>query len=190
MNTPAHLIISLAAFGRPGQPRVTAAAVAGGLIPDLSLYLMAGTHLFLMGTPPEVVFGQLYFSDAWQSVFRIDNSFVLWGIGLALGLMLKSPATVALTAAGLLHLAGDFPLHNDDARAQFWPVTNWVFASPVSYWDRSHYGNIVGPLEIALCLGLSVWLLTRFRRWPMRAFIVLLGLVEALPGLIWIFVLH
>ncbi|WP_328795072.1 hypothetical protein [Jannaschia marina] len=42
MNTPAHLIIGLAAFGKPGRPRVTAAALCGALLPDLSLYLMAG----------------------------------------------------------------------------------------------------------------------------------------------------
>lgn len=41
MNTPAHLIIGLAAFGKPGAPRVTAAALAGAMIPDLSLYLLA-----------------------------------------------------------------------------------------------------------------------------------------------------
>jgi hypothetical protein len=84
MNTPAHLIFGLAAFGKVDAPSVTAAALAGALIPDLTLYLMAGTHLLLLGTDPQVVFGQLYFSERWQAIFRIDNSIVLWGMGLVL----------------------------------------------------------------------------------------------------------
>ncbi|MEL6701895.1 MAG: cobalamin biosynthesis protein CobQ, partial [Pseudomonadota bacterium] len=78
MNTPAHLIIGAAAFGRPDAAQVTLAALLGGFLPDASLYLMAGVAIFGMGISPEVVFRDLYFSDAWQQVFAIDNSFVLW----------------------------------------------------------------------------------------------------------------
>ena len=105
MNTPAHLIFGLTAFGKAGRPAVTGAALAGALIPDLSLYLMAGWHLQVLGTSPEVVFGQLYFSDAWQSIFRIDNSMILWGIALVMGIMWRSPVMCALCGAGLLGLA-------------------------------------------------------------------------------------
>jgi len=190
MNTPAHLIFGLAAFGRADAPRVTAAALAGALIPDLSLYLMAGTHLFLLGTPPEVVFGQLYFSEAWQSVFRIDNSFVLWGIAFALGVMARSPVAIALCGAALLHLLLDFPLHHNDGRAHFWPISNWIFASPVSYWDNRHYGGIVAPIEIVLSLAFCVLLWRRYTgRW-MRALVVILGLCEAAPAIIFRLMFH
>ena len=80
MNTPAHLIFGLAAFGKREKAAVTAAALAGALIPDLSLYLLSGWHLLILGTSPDVVFGQLYFSDGWQSLFRIDNSMILWAV--------------------------------------------------------------------------------------------------------------
>lgn len=185
MNTPAHLIFGLAAFGKPGQPRVTAAALAGALLPDLSLYLMAGTHLYILGTPARTVFDTLYFSPEWQAVFRIDNSVVLWGMGLALALMLRAPVAVAFCGAALLHLAGDFLLHNDDARAHFWPVTTWVFHSPVSYWDPRHYGRIAGAVEVLACVALSVWLWRRFTHRGMRALIVALALLEAAPALIF-----
>jgi hypothetical protein len=188
VNTPAHLIFALAAFGRADRPRVTAAALAGGLIPDLSLYLMAGTHLFLLGTPAQTVFGQLYFSDAWQSVFRIDNSILLWGVALAFALWARSATAIALTGSALLHLAFDFPLHHDDGRAHFWPLTDWIFQSPVSYWDNRHYGGIVGPVEIAVCLVLTVILWRRFPGWPMRALIAALALAEAAPGMVWMLV--
>ena len=185
MNTPAHLIFGLTAFGRADVPRVTAAALAGSLIPDLSLYLMAGTHLLLRDTPPRVVFGELYFSDAWQSVFRIDNSFVLWGIALVIGIMARAPVAIALCGAALLHLLLDFPLHHNDGRAHFWPISNWIFASPVSYWDSRHYGGIVGPIEIGLSLAFCALLWRRYTgRW-MRALIVGLGLLEAAPGIMF-----
>lgn len=64
MNTPAHMVMGMAAFGRPGAPAVTLAALAGGLVPDLSLYLLAGWEIGVSGTPPEVVFRKRYFSDA------------------------------------------------------------------------------------------------------------------------------
>lgn len=81
MNTPAHLLIGAAAFARPARGAVLWAAVLGSVLPDLSLYVMAGVSLHLLGIPPQVVFDELYFSPAWQTVFAIDNSFILWGAG-------------------------------------------------------------------------------------------------------------
>jgi len=188
MNTPAHLIFGLAAFGKADAPKVTAAAFAGALIPDLSLYLLAGTHLLVLGTDPQVVFGQLYFSDAWQSIFRVDNSMILWGIGLGLAFATRTAWAVALCGAALLHLGLDFLLHHDDGRAHFWPISNWVFQSPVSYWDRNHHAGIVGPIEIGVSLVLCGVLWRRYVGWPMRGLIVALGVMEAAPVFVWMFV--
>jgi hypothetical protein len=132
-----------------------------------------------------VVFGQLYFADAWQGIFRIDNSMILWGIALVIGLMWRSPVMIALCGAALLHLGLDFLLHHDDGRAHFWPVTNWIFESPVSYWDRNHYGNIIGPLEILASLLCCAVLWRRFTgRW-MRVLIAVLGVLEFAPVVIF-----
>jgi len=185
MNTPAHLIFGMTAFGKRGQTRVTVAAFAGALLPDLSLYLMAGWHFLVLGTPANVIFGQLYFSENWQSVFRVDNSIILWGIGLALGLMAKRPAVIALCAAALLHLGLDFLFHHDDGRAHFWPVNTWIFQSPVSYWDPAHHGRLVGWLEITLSLICCAVLWRRHHHLIMRAFIAMLGLAELVPGVMF-----
>lgn len=185
MNTPAHLIFGLTAFGRAHQPQVTAAAFAGALIPDLSLYLMAGTHLLILDTAPEVVFGELYFSENWQSVFRIDNSIVLWGIAFVSGLLLRAPVIIALCGAAIMHLAFDLSVHHDDGRAHFWPISNWIFQSPISYWDPQHHGQVVGILEVVVALVCCVVLWRRFTgRW-MRVFVVGLALAEAVPGILF-----
>lgn len=185
MNTPAHLIFGAAAFARPGDRRVNVAALAGALLPDLSLYLMASWSLFVLRLPPETVFGELYFSDRWQAVFAVDNSIPLWSLVLGVGLVLRNRVVVAFAGAGLLHLALDFPLHHDDARRHFWPVSDWVFQSPLSYWDSRFHGNIVGPLEIAACLALCGVLWRRFREWPARALILIAAGAEAMPGLLF-----
>ena len=185
MYTPTHLILGAAVFGRPDAPKVTAAALAGALIPDLSLYLLAGTHLLVLGTDPQIVFGQLYYSDAWQSIFRIDNSFLVWGFVVALGLALRKAWLVALAGAAFMHIGLDFPLHHDDGRAHFWPITNWIFESPVSYWDPGHFGAILTPIEILGSWGVSVFLWQRFKHWPMRSLIGLLAVLQMPVAVGW-----
>ena len=185
MNTPAHLVMGMAAFGRPGAPLVTAAALAGALAPDLSLYLLTGWEIGVRGTPPETVFRQLYYSDAWQAVFAVDNSIPLWAIVLAAGLALDRAWIVALAGAALLHLGFDLMLHADDGRRHLWPLSDWVFASPVSYWDPRHHGGIVGPLEAAGTLALAALVWRRHRAPAARAIVAALAVLEAAPFVMW-----
>jgi len=189
MNTPAHLLIGTAAFGRAGQPRVTAAAMLGAIAPDLSLYLMTAWSVFVLGVSPDTVFREFYFSAEWQMVFAVDNSFILWGIGFAGALWAGHAALRAFCGAGLLHLACDFPLHNDDARMHFWPATDWVFHSPVSYWDNRYYGGVVGTLELILSFALCLALWRRFdNRWA-RGAIGTMGVALLASGFMWAFLL-
>ncbi len=188
MNTPAHLIFGLAAFGRPGRAKLTTAAFIGALAPDASLYAMAGISLFVLGIPAETVFGKLYYSSAWQQVFAIDNSFILWGALLAVALWQRWSTLFAFAGAGLLHLALDFPLHSHDARMHFWPISNWVFESPLSYWDSRDWAHIVGPVELGASITLCAFLLVRFRSWTMRLATVILGTAELLASGVWRFV--
>ncbi|MBY5931967.1 cobalamin biosynthesis protein CobQ [Tateyamaria omphalii] len=159
MNTPAHLLLGAAVFGKPAHQRILAAAFIGALLPDLSLYVMAGVSLYVLGIPPRIVFDDLYFSNAWQTVFAIDNSFVVWGLLCAVAAWCKSPSAIALTGAALLHLLLDFPLHHDDGRPHFWPLSRWVFESPVSYWDRNHGAAWIAPIEAALATvaAITLW---------------------------------
>ncbi len=188
MNTPAHLLIGAAAFGKKDQKGTTTAAFLGALAPDLSLYVMVTVSIWVMNIPAQRVFRELYYSDAWQSVFAVDNSFILWGIGLAIALWRKSTRAIAFAAAGLLHLALDFPLHTHDARMHFWPVSSWVFESPVSYWDSRAHANIVGPIEALLSLVAAVVLWRRFRTTWFRLLVVLLVGFELMSSGVWQFV--
>jgi hypothetical protein len=188
MNTPTHLILGAAAFGKPGVPVVTTCALAGAFAPDISLYAMAGWHLLVLDTPPNVVFDQLYFSDRWQAIFAVDNSFILWGLLFTLSIYLKRQALTAFSGAGFLHLIFDFPLHNDDARQHFWPLTDWVYHSPFSYWDRAHHGDIIAPIEMVFSLVLLVILWRKFEGAKTRAAIAIATLFQLAPVIIRWFV--
>lgn len=168
MNTPAHLIFGAGAFARPGARWVTAAALLGGLLPDLSLYILGSWALYIQQIPPQTVFNELYFSPSWQRIFAIDNSIPLWGAICGLGLALRRPALVALGGAALLHVLLDLPLHHDDGRPHFWPFSDWVFESPISYWDSAQFAWIVAPIEGLACVALVVLLWRRFESWLLR----------------------
>ena len=185
MNTPAHLIIGAAAFSKPEAARLNVAALTGALLPDFSLYFMVFWNGYIKGMSANEIFGEQYFSAYWQRVFSIDNSIPLWVAGFLIALLLKRHIFMAFFGAGLLHLLLDFPLHHDDGRAHFWPFSNWIFESPLSYWDSAHYGGIVGPIEGLLCLVLLVVLWRRFEGYFAKALILLAGCLEMVPAIVF-----
>jgi len=185
MNTPVHLIMGAAAFGKRDMRAVTWAAIAGGFLPDLSLFAMAGVSIFLLGYPPQQVFGEFYYSSAWQQVIAVDNSFVLWGVAFGLALWRKVPGMIAFCGAAFLHLVFDFPLHNHDARMHFWPLTDWKFISPVSYWEGARGGNLVAVAEVLIVAVLGIYLLIRHSDIWLRVAFTLLMLMQIAPFVIW-----
>lgn len=186
MNTPAHLIFAAAAFARPERPGTATAALIGGFLPDASLYLMVGWERWVNGRAPRQIFREDYFSDYWQTVFSIDNSFFLWALLLAAALWTGLLWLQAFAGAGLLHIALDLPLHVDDGRAHFQPLTDWVFQSPISYWDPSHHGNVVGAVELLFCIALTVLLIRRYQGWRARTGILALLGMEFAAGGVWV----
>jgi hypothetical protein len=185
MNTPAHLIFGAAMFARPNNPKVTAAAIAGGVMPDLSLYLLAGWSLFIVQNDPGYVFDVQYFSTQWQNIFAVDNSFVVWFGIFALGIILARKWLWVFAASGLIHLFFDFMLHNDDARRHFWPLSDWVFVSPFSYWDVDHHGAIIGGLEVTAVFVMAVVILRRFGISRMSAVFGIIALAEFAPFILF-----
>jgi len=163
MNTQTHALMGAALFGSTLSDGQTAAAVAGGLAPDLPLILMVMGARWIAGRSPREIFGNLYFSETWQRWLAPWHSLPLWGGGLALGWWTASPIALACAASGLIHAVIDFFLHVDDAHQHFWPFSAWRFRSPVSYWDPRHYGRLFQPFELALAFGFTLLLLHQYR---------------------------
>ena len=183
--TQTHLLIASALFAKPGHKKRNTAVLVGALIPDAAIYVLVA-YAAITGIPQRTLWNETYWTDSWQTWVTIGNSLPLY-LGLFLvALWIAAPQDgrarwqslpALLALAALTHLAGDFPVHNDDAHIHFWPLTEWRFHSPVSYWDRDHYAGIFAPLEMLLGLGLMVVLFRRFSGLLTR---ILLGLSIAL----------
>lgn len=183
MMTHSHILVGAALFARPGARLTAAAAIAGSLTPDLDVALMWVTER-IGGASSCVIFRQRFWESPWVEVQAIFNSAPLWALLALLGWLARGGVGKALFAfglAGLLHVAADFMLHADDARAHLQPFTGWRFHSPVSYWDPTHFGREVQMAEAILALALTAILWRRFGGWRARA---PLGMAAALAALL------
>ncbi|NDU99457.1 hypothetical protein [Pseudoroseicyclus tamaricis] len=153
MNTPAHMALSLALLGKPPPRRLWWVILFGALLPDIAYFLMWG----LPGAR-----GPLNLAA------DIFNSVPLYAIALAAGALTQWPWLTLLSASALMHIAFDLPLHAGDAHRHFWPLTDWAWHAPFSFWDADHHGRFFGSLEgvlFAACL-VVIWrrLETRWQR--------------------------
>ncbi len=175
MNTPAHVIVNLLVIGRQQGIAVQLAVLAGAVLPDAPIFLFYFVEKVMRGTPERVIWSQAYFQEHWQNFIDLFNSLPLMVLGLALSLWTKSTVAIALFLSMMLHVAGDLPLHHDDAHRHFFPFSNWRFISPVSYWDPKHYGQVVAPIEIAGVIACCVVLFLNSESLAGKAMISTIG---------------
>ena len=148
--------------------------VFGGLAPDLGLYaLTAGAFAFYptfrgltfqeTGT---LAFDDLFYNDPVWLILQntLHSPVVLAGLAVA-GKALGKPRLLSFAIGCGIHTAMDIPVHHNDGPLYLFPL-NWTlrFNSPVSYYDPAHYGNIVGPVDLAITLLGGAYLLFRWRR--------------------------
>lgn len=182
------MILGAALPGSGRRPGLRWWGMAGGLAPDLSLYLLVAAAMLFLDIPARVVFGEFYYSHGWQRVFSVDNSIPLWGLAFGAALWRRSWAGMAFCGGGLLHLAFDLALHGEDARMHLWPLSAWKFDSPFSYWDPARGGVVIGLGEMTLSAATAFWLWRQEGSpWLRTAFTVLLA-AELMTGHVWHFV--
>ena len=199
MNSQTHLLVAAWLFAEPGQPKRNIAALAGAFVPDAAIY---GLWLWSKAKqiPEQTVWGELYWQQPWQTYTAFGNSAPLYAAILFAGVVTtrrvvpmapeirlptqsmadrwrdfvqRQSVIVIFALAALTHLAGDFPVHVDDAHAHLWPLSDWRFFSPVSYWNPDHYGDWFLLFEIALGIGLAMILFRRFGALWVRAVMIL-----------------
>ena len=186
MNTPTHFLMTAAL--RKALPRlemISSAVLLGSVAPDIPLYVLSIGGLFyfnhIVGWPlsdaARHIFDTLYFEDPiWIGLHNFLHSPLNLLVLLSISQLLRvsSPKWAAwfrwFLLACLLHSVVDIFTHHDDGPLLLWPL-NWQlrFRSPVSYWDHRHFGSEVARLELALVIGLLVYLagpwLYRRSRW-------------------------
>ncbi len=189
MNTPAHTLLAAALLAKPEARKRNAALIVGSLIPDVTILWMILWERFIRGTDMRTIFTEKYYAPEWHLVFAIPNSIPLFALGAAAGYALGWPLVWVLCAAALVHVIGDLPLHHDDGHPHLWPFSDWIYASPVSYWDPGHHGIAAGAVEAALCVVLGVILWRRFSGVPARTLIAFGVALELSVPLGWLLTL-
>ncbi len=157
MNTPTHTLLALALLSRPQQRKRNLTVISGSLIPDLAIFLWAPYQSFVNDVSGEEMWRELYFAPSMQNLIAWFNSIPIYLGLIALGFLGRGKAwgklLLVFAAAALIHMATDLPVHAEDAYRHFWPLTDWRFYSPLSYWDEAHHARWVGTVEIILAGG-------------------------------------
>lgn len=193
MITPTHFVINAGLAhrlrSRPllADPLRRRLFLLGGVAPDLGLFVMtllaAAYYPLVDGLSRDETF-RLIFDDLFYNApaFVIAHNLLhapLVLAGLAgIGAWLRRRTTrerlggalQAFAIGCVVHTALDIPVHHDDGPLLLFPFEWSVrFASPVSYYQSDHYGDIVEPIDLAITLvGLTViaiaWARRRRRR--------------------------
>lgn len=181
MNTPTHLLVSAGLFSRPRAGVRNAAVLLGALMPDLPIYVL-WAQARLRGLPEARIWSELYFSDGWQMAVTVGNAAPIYALIAAVGALFRQAAVGLFGVSAIVHVALDFPLHAGDAHAHFWPISDWRFESPLSYWNPAHHGDVVQLVEAGLGPMLTVVLWRRFHSWPVRGVLLIsLSLYALVP---------
>ena len=157
MNTPAHMMLNLGLLGRQKPPLQQLAVLAGAVLPDVPIFVFYFWEKIWRALP-EVVIWEQYFDARWQMVFDLFHSFPVAILGGALSLWLKWKGFALFWASMVLHSLGDIFLHHDDAHRHFFPLSDWQFVSPVSYWDPHYHGELLAILEILMVVMIGLWI--------------------------------
>lgn len=185
MNSPTHSLLALALLSKRGQTKRNWAVLLGSLIPDAAIYIWAPYQKFVNGVSGIEMWDKLYFEPPMQNLIAVFNSIPIYGALATLGYMMRAKLWGKLllffALAALIHMATDFPVHGHDAYRHFWPLSDWRFHSPISYWETDLHAGWVSLVEALIGLSCIVIL---WRRFPKLWVKVILGLLAALYILI------
>lgn len=177
MNTPAHIVVNLFILGREEKSGTIAPVAAGALLPDLPMMVFYAYAKLFSGIPEQVIWSETYHAAGWQTFFDLFNSLPIIALG-TIGARLVGAGRLAVMFASMaLHCLGDLLLHHHDAHRHLFPLSDWRFSSPVSYWDPQHFGHIAGPLEAAAVVAGCIFLLKRYR--SVKARLLVAGVAAA-----------
>jgi membrane-bound metal-dependent hydrolase YbcI (DUF457 family) len=177
VNTYSHAFFTwaLAKHGFKVPRRAAAGGTLGALLPDIPAF--AGTAYYV-GLPflrdgwasmdsPEVL-EAIYFAGPFGTSGTALHSAIPVGTLLVLYRLFGPRDAQRILLWFLLgwagHVAVDFLTHVEDSRPVFWPLSDWEWSSPVSYWNPAYYGREFFLAEHGLILlTMSALLLRRLR---------------------------
>ncbi len=174
MNTPSHLVLSLAGLQNGAWRGCGWQIAIGAVFADLPMFGFYLYQRLVVGASERQLWTDLYFRAEWQLFFDAFNSIPIALLMGALAVWRAWQGAAAFAASWIIHLLVDLPLHNDDAHRHFLPMSSFRFESPVSYWDPAHYGAVGAGIEVIAVLVAAVFLVRRSKSIPVRAALALL----------------
>jgi hypothetical protein len=150
-------MINLLILGRGHDNKKVTFIVAGAILPDAAMFVFYLWQLAL-DTPESSIWSVEYHRSGWQAVFDLSHSIPLALLGMLFGWKTNRPWLLLFFTSILLHALGDLPLHQEDAHRHFFPLSDWRFFSPVSYWNPAYYGDWVGMLEFLTVFSAAIYL--------------------------------
>ena len=181
MNSPTHTLLALALLSKRGATKRNWAVILGSLIPDAAIWFWAPYQSFVNGVSGEQMWRELYFGTPMQNLIAYFNSTPIYAALAVLGYVMRAKRwgklLLAFALAALIHMATDLPVHNHDAYRHFWPLSDWRFLSPFSYYEREHHSGWVSVIEAAIAL-ISIAVL--WRRFPKLWVKIVLGVLALL----------
>ncbi len=181
MNSPTHSLLALAVLSKRGETKRNWAVFIGSLLPDLAIYLWFPYQALIKGESGKRIWDELYFEPPMQNLIALFNSIPIYAalaiIGYVARTKLWGKCLLFFALAALIHMATDLPVHGHDAYRHFWPISEWRFYSPISYWETDHHAGWVSLVEAVIALG-SIAIL--WRRFPKRWVRIVLGLLALL----------
>ncbi len=162
MITPSHIIYSwaLAKKTEPGQgnhkadKKRTAAFVLGALFPDTPTFLFFIVCGLILGYSGEAMWEDMYFNSGWSIPITFSHSFIFWSVLIGVSGYFNWRLVQYFSISALFHAIVDFFVHTEDAYRHFYPLSDWKFHSPVSYWNSGEYGHYVSAADSLLVLSL------------------------------------
>lgn len=177
MNTPTHLFIHLwikKYLKNTHKKEISQGFIWWSFAPDIGLYLVVFWYIiyakYFLGQDWSeyfpYMFDTLYFHHPfWIFCYNLLHSALLVSIFFSISILIYKKYSQRLWffllwffGACMLHIFLDFPLHHDDGPMLFYPLSDYRFMSPVSYWDSKHYGNYFAIFELFLLILLIIYI--------------------------------
>ena len=152
MNTPGHYILNLALLGKTIAPQHNLVIAIGAILPDLPIFVFYFVAKFIYRMPEGKIWSEAYYEPFWHNTVALFHSIPLALLITAACYFFRWQAGMILGISMVCHSLLDLPVHHDDAHRHFFPLSDYRFISPFSYWDVNHYGKIVAFIEMALVI--------------------------------------
>jgi len=168
--------------------RLNEVIVAGSIFPDVPMLFFFIWYTWVVPTSQRTIWGTLYFTEGWQTVFNLFHSVPIFLTLAGVAYWLSRPRLFIFCLAGLLHFMEDFFVHQEDGHAHFFPLSNYKFISPISYWDSRSFGNYFSIAEPLVILACSFYVFRYLKTWWGKTLLVLINGFSFSGHIFWYFV--